>query len=325
MRNRAIEKTSNIAVIYGGMSSEREASLEFGVTCYEALVSLGYQNVFLLDLDRQVDMRLRELEIEFAYLALLGRYGEDGCIQGLLEIMGIPYTGCRVAASAVGMNKDLTKRLLKERDLPVIPSVTFRYPEDANRAYYGNFPAVVKPVCEGSSIGIAMVYNHDELREALAAASKLDNEVMIEEFVEGRNLTVGVLDIDGVPNVTPIREMIPKDGWYDYEAKYSDGKTDFVCPAKLSSELTEAIRATTLAAHQAIGCHGLSRTDYMLGRDGSFYILEINTIPALTRHANFPAQVEAMGLSYAEMVEAILKTASLQHTETPETSQLTAV
>jgi D-alanine-D-alanine ligase len=275
------------------------------------LLSLGYRNVFLIDMDRHVDERLREREIEFAYLALLGRYGEDGCIQGMLEIMGIPYTGCRVAASAVAMNKDLTKRLLIERGLPVLPSVTFQFPQDADRRYDGPYPAVVKPVCEGSSIGIAIVQDGTELKAALEAAGKLDSQVMIEQYVDGRNLTVGVLDVDGEPRVTPIREMIPKDGWYDYEAKYTDGKADFVCPANLAPDLTEAIQKVTLETNKALNCRGLSRTDYMLGADNRFYVLEVNTIPALTRHANFPAQVEAMGLTYAEMVEAILKTASL--------------
>lgn len=309
---KAIQKSSRIAVIYGGMSSEREASLEYGTTCYEALLSRGYHNACLIDMDRRIDMRLREREIEFAYLALLGRYGEDGCLQGMLEIMGIPYTGCRVTASAVGMNKDLTKRLLMERGLPVLPSETFQFPEDADRRYVGKFPAVVKPVCEGSSIGIAIVHNQDELKLALENAWRLDRQVMIEEYLEGRNLTVGVLDIDGQPVVTPIREMIPREGWYDYEAKYMDGKTDFVCPAELPAVQTAAIQKATLETHKALGGYGLSRTDYLLDKDLNFYVLEINTLPALTRHANFPAQVEAMGLSYPEMVEAILMTATLE-------------
>lgn len=308
---QAIDHDSHIAVIYGGLSSERDASLEYGAACHEALRARGYRNVFLIDMDRQIDLQLRDLEIEYAYLALLGRYGEDGCLQGMLEIMGIPYTGCGVAASAVGMDKDLTKRLLLERGLPVLPSETFMFPRDAGRSYMGRFPAVVKPVCEGSSIGISIVADENELQEALALASRLDNRVMIERYVEGRNLTVGVLEIDGVPQVTPIREMIPKSGWYDYEAKYADGKADFVCPAELPDPVARAIRKATLEIHHALGCRGLSRTDYMLDADFNFYVLEINTLPALTRHANFPAQVAAMGLSYDEMVEAILMTCRL--------------
>ncbi len=308
---RPIDHDSHIAVIYGGMSSEREASLEYGASCCEALRSRGYRNVFPIDLDRRIDLQLRALEIEYAYLALLGRYGEDGCLQGMLEIMGIPYTGCGVAASAVGMDKDLTKRLLLESGLPVLPSETFEFPRDADRLYNGPFPAVVKPVREGSSIGIAIVHDQAQLKEALAAASRLDSRVMVERHVAGRNLTVGVLEVAGEPRVTPIREMIPKSGWYDYEAKYADGKADFVCPARLPEEVTEAIRQATLQVHQALGCRGFSRTDYMLDAAHHFYVLEINTLPALTRHANFPAQVAAMGLSYADMVEAILMTASL--------------
>ncbi len=306
-----ISKTSHIAVIYGGLSSEREASLEYGIQCYQALSSLGYQNVFLIDMDRHIDIRLRELEVEYAYLALLGKYGEDGCIQGMLEIMGIPYTGCKVAASAIGMSKTFTKRLLSEAGLPVLPSVTLYSPEDRHPVYEGVLPAVVKPVCEGSSIGISIVHTTEELTRALEKAFRLDTQVMIEPYVSGRNLTVGVLDIDGKPTVTPIREMIPKNGWYDYDAKYLSGKTDFVCPAELPPTLTSAIQETTLAAHRSLGCRGLSRTDYILDGHGGFYILEINTLPALTAHANFPAQVQAMGLSYAHMVENILKTASL--------------
>lgn len=306
-----ISKQTRIAVIYGGLSSEREASLEFGVSCYEALLELGYRNTVLVDMDRQIDVRLRELGIEAAYLALLGRYGEDGCIQGMLEVMGIPYTGCRVAASAIGMNKDTTKRLLREQGLPVLPSVTLCYPEDRETPYTGTYPVVVKPVCEGSSIGISIVHDSQALEQALAQAWQLDSEVMLEQYVAGRNLTVGVLDLDGHPVVTPIREMIPKTGWYDYAAKYDDDKTDFVCPANLPESLTAAIQHVTLQVHRLLGCHGLSRTDYMLDAQGRFYVLEVNTIPALTRHANFPAQLEAMGVSYPSMVEAILKTAEL--------------
>jgi D-alanine-D-alanine ligase len=237
----------------------------------------------------------------------------------MLEIMGIPYTGCRVMASAMGMNKDITKRLLRECGLPVLPSVTLRFPDDADHVYEGKYPAVVKPVCEGSSIGISIAHDRHALKEALILASRLDRDVMIEDYVEGRNFTVGVLDIGGRPNATPVREMIPKRGWYDYDAKYKDGLADFVCPARLPVAVTSAMRETALQVHRALDCRGLSRTDFIMDADGRFYVLEINTIPALTRHANFPAQVETMGLPYAQMVEAIL------HTAVSSKSLLTAV
>jgi D-alanine-D-alanine ligase len=294
------------------MSSEREVSLRSGKNCFEALSRLGYTNTVLIDVDRHVARRLEEEGVEVAFLALHGQYGEDGCIQGLLEIMGIPYTGNRVAASALTMNKDLTKRILKDAGLPVIPSVTFNLANgrrDFSVSRQLRYPVMVKPITEGSSIGMSKVNEESDLMAALQEAARYTPWVMVEEFVAGKSITVGVFDIAGQPTVTPILELRTRTEWYDLEAKYTHGLTEFILPAELPEDTTEAIRQATLAAHKAAGCHGVSRIDFVVAPDGAFYILEINTIPGMTDLSDLPAQAQTMGVSYDQLVEYILFTA----------------
>lgn len=307
-----ISKEAKVAVLYGGLSSEREVSLISGKNCFEAIQRLGYGNAVLIDVGHDIAKRLVEEKVEIAYIALHGKYGEDGCIQGLLELLGIPYTGCRVAASAVTMNKALTKSVLKDAGLPVIKSVVLKSgnvngkPLDLNLTY----PVMVKPINEGSSIGMSKVNKAEDLKEALQVAFKYADEVMVEEYVQGKSLTVGVVEVDGAPQVTPILELRPtKSEWYDLEAKYTEGGTEFILPAELSDETTKAIQEATLHAHVTAGCRGMSRVDFVTGPDNKFYILEINTIPGMTPLSDLPAQAKAMGISYDQLVEYILKTA----------------
>lgn len=304
-----LTKTTRIGVLYGGLSSEREVSLRSGKNCFEALQRLGYENAMLIDVQQDVARQLLSQEIELAYIALHGRYGEDGCIQGLLEILGIPYTGCRVTASALTMNKALTKSVLKDAGLPVIRSVTLDTPDPARVAGL-NYPVMVKPLNEGSSYGMSKVDNPDQLPAALAEAFRYDTEVMVEEFVKGKSLTVGVIRMDGKDVATPILELRPvKSEWYDLEAKYTEGLTQFILPAELPAEVAAAIQEATLKAHRAAGCHGMSRIDFVTDGDNNFYILEINTIPGMTNLSDLPAQAKAMGVDYDQLVEYILKTA----------------
>jgi D-alanine-D-alanine ligase len=312
LNRQSLSKSTRIGVLYGGLSSEREVSLISGKNCYDALRRLGYENTVLIDVDSQVAKTLLDQKIEIAYIALHGKYGEDGCIQGLLELMGIPYTGCRVASSALTMNKALTKSVMKDAGLAVIDSIVIKAgtvngkPIDIGLTY----PVMVKPINEGSSIGMSKVNRPEDLKDALQTAFKYADEVMVEQFVKGKSITVGVVEVDGEPKVTPILELRPtKTEFYDYEAKYTEGGTEFILPAELSDKVTKAIQEATLKAHVAAGCRGMSRIDFVVDADNKFYILEINTIPGMTPLSDLPAQAKAMGIDYDELVECILKTA----------------
>lgn len=308
-----MDKLAKIAVLCGGLSSERDVSLRSGKNCLEALHRLGYQNAILIDMDRHVAERLIREEVEVAFLALHGRYGEDGCIQGMLEILGIPYTGNRVAASAITMDKDMTKRILRDAGLPVIASVTVG---PADMAFFSvekfrslRFPVMVKPVTEGSSIGMTKVNDPSLLEDAVRNALRYSASVMVEEFILGKSITVGLFHRNGEPVVTPILELRTKTEWYDLEAKYTEGLTQFILPAELPNSVTQEIQKATLQAHRAVGCHGLSRTDFVVDADNRFSILEINTIPGMTDLSDLPAQARCMGVGYDELVECILQTA----------------
>lgn len=314
-QHKQISKQTRVTVLCGGLSSEREVSLRSGKNCFEALQRLGYENAQLIDVDKTIAQRLIETQTEVAFLALHGKYGEDGCIQGLLEILDIPYTGNRVAASAITMDKDTTKKILRDAELPVIPSVTVQQngrPDFALTAFEAlQFPVMVKPANEGSSIGMSKVNTLTELQPALQTAVKYCPTILVEEFVAGKSITVGVIEQNGKPVATPILELRTKTEWYDLEAKYTEGLTEFILPAELSEEVTQAIQKTTIQAHQAVGCKGVSRVDFVVAPDNTFYILEINTIPGMTNLSDLPAQAKAMGIGYDALVELILKTAEV--------------
>lgn len=307
-----LNKQTRIGVLYGGLSSEREVSLRSGKNCYDALRRLGYEQAELIDVDQTIARTLSDKKIEVAYIALHGKYGEDGCIQGVLELMGVPYTGCRVAASALTMNKALTKSILKDAGLPVIDSIVLKSSAVNGKplAIHLSYPVMVKPINEGSSIGMSKVDQPDDLKAALKIAFTYADEVMVEQYVFGKSLTVGVVEVNGQPKVTPILELRPTQSeWYDLEAKYTEGGTEFILPAELCEQTTQAIQDATLQAHLAAGCRGVSRIDFVVDANNQFYILEINTIPGMTNLSDLPAQAKAMGIEYDELVECILKTA----------------
>ena len=304
-----IQKDSKIAVLCGGFSSEREVSLRSGKNCYEALLRLGYKNAKLVDVGQNIANDLKGFD--FAYNALHGKYGEDGCIQGLLEILKIPYTGCGVMASSICMNKEFTKRVLRDANLPLIKSVCVSKGDNLfEKVQDLVYPLMVKPVCEGSSFGMSKVNNQEELVKAVFEASKFKQDILIEEYKIGVNATVGVLEKDGVPFATDILELRPHNEWYNYEAKYTKGMTDFILPAEISDEMTEEVKKCAIRAYKACGCSGVSRVDFLIVDDIP-YILEINTSPGMTDTSDLPAQSESMGISYDELVELTLKSAGL--------------
>lgn len=300
-----LNKDSKIAVLYGGMSSEREVSLRSGKNCYDALVRLGYKNVELIDVDKNIANNIIEKGIEIAYIALHGKYGEDGCIQGLLEILGIPYTGCGVKASAIAMDKDFTKRILKTQNIPVLDSTMIYDIKDLDEKAF-EYPLMIKPVCEGSSIGMAKVNTPEELRPAVETALEFKTGVMLEKYITGKSITVGVLDRNDETFATPILEFRTKTEWYDFEAKYTHGMTEFILPANISDSLTKEIQQLSVKSHKAIEGKGMSRVDFIIDEQNRAFVLEINTIPGMTDLSDLPAQSKAMGISYDELVEIIL-------------------
>lgn len=302
---------TKIAVLCGGLSSEREVSLRSGKNVFEALKRLGYSNVELVDVDKNVAKTLIEKNVKVAYNALHGKYGEDGCIQGTLELLGIDYTGCGVFSSATCINKEYTKTVLRKFGLPLIKSVFVRKGEDVTEAVKElKYPLMLKPVCEGSSIGMYKVNKPDELVELYNKSSKCNQDILIEEYVVGICATVGVLDNNGKTFATEILELRPKNEWYDYEAKYTKGMTEFILPAELSDEMTKEVKDKAIQAYKACECSGVSRVDFLIS-DGIPYILEINTSPGMTDTSDLPAQTAVMGITYDDLVLMILNNAGL--------------
>ena len=308
-----IDKDAKIAVLCGGMSNEREVSLRSGVNVLNALKNLGYANSEIVDVDKNIVENLKKGGYEYAYYTLHGKYGEDGCVQGVLEILGIKYTGCKVKSSAICMDKEMTKNLLKNAGLNIIKSVCIRYDEklDIEKAVEGlNFPLMVKPSAEGSSIGMSKVDNIEELKEALQVAQKSDKKILLEEYLQGVSITVGVLE-DVEKNetfATPILEFRTKTLWYDFEAKYTEGMTEFILPAQLDEKLTKEIQKMAVDAHKACDCTGVSRVDFLVYNNIP-YVLEINTNPGMTDLSDLPAQAKAMGINYDNLVQLVLNTA----------------
>lgn len=304
-----MEKDTKIAVLCGGMSSEREVSLRSGKNCHAALQRLGFKNAELVDVDKNIAQTLVNGKFEIAYNALHGRYGEDGCIQGLLEILGIPYTGCGVMASAVCMNKEYTKRLLAACEIPLVKSVFVQSGEDVQEKVKGlKYPLMVKPVSEGSSFGMTKVNSPEGLQAAYEEAAKYNPDVLIEEYLKGIDATVGVLEKAGNTFATEILELRPKNEFYDYEAKYTKGMTEFILPAQISAEMTRRVKEIAVKAHNAAGCSGVSRVDFLIA-DNTPYVLEINTSPGMTDTSDLPAQAAAMGIDYDNLVLLILNSA----------------
>ncbi len=307
-----INKDAKIAVLCGGMSSEAEVSMRSGKGCYEALQRLGFKNSELVVVDKDIAETLKKGNYDYAYNALHGKYGEDGCIQGVLEILQIPYTGCGVMASSVCMNKEYTKRMLAvDSEIPLIKSVFVRKGDDVKTAVEGlKYPLITKPVSEGSSFGMTKVNTPDELQNAYNEAVKFKDDVLIEEYLVGIGCTVGVLENDGKPFATEILELRPKNEWYDYEAKYTKGMTEFILPAEISAEMTAKVKEISVKAFEITGCSGVSRVDFLIVNDIP-YVLEINTSPGMTETSDLPAQAAVMGIDYDNLVLAILNSAGL--------------
>ncbi|HHL40255.1 MAG TPA: D-alanine--D-alanine ligase [Deltaproteobacteria bacterium] len=289
----------------GGESAEREISLRSGRAVMEALSRRGYR-VAAVDADRNTAAKLRRAGAKRAFVALHGGLGEDGSVQGLLEVMAIPYTGSGVRASAVAMDKALAKRILSSYSIETPPFTVVERGGSLSIPRGLKLPLVVKPVAQGSSKGIAVVRSRRGLEGAVKEALRY-GPVMIESFVEGRELTAAVLDGEALPVV----EIRPSGELFDYESKYVKGKSEYFVPARIGAAAQRAVRRLAVRTYRALGCRGAARVDMILAGDGPT-VLEVNTVPGMTETSLLPMAAEEAGMSYDELVERILAGAALE-------------
>ncbi len=300
-------KKKRIAVLMGGLSGERAVSLRTGAAVLSALEAEGYHAV-AIDAGRDLAARLIEEAVEVAFIALHGRYGEDGSVQGMLELMGIPYTGSGVLASSIAMDKVATKKILLYHELPTPAFETYCRGGDLQELVgkCRHYPLVVKPACEGSTLGVSIAHREEELLRGIDAALEHDKVILIEDFIQGLEVTVGVLDGQALP----IIQVIPKGGFYDYHAKYTAGQTEYVLPAPLDGVLYQRLQQAAVEICRVLDCSGAARVDFMV-REREFYCLEVNTIPGMTETSLLPKAAGYEGISFAELVQRILETAAL--------------
>jgi len=337
-----------VAVLMGGLSSEREISLSTGKQVLEGLDPLKYV-VYGVDASRipgsvrksdlgsssEVDavkqagiqllagtelygmdalMDNSGIHPDVVFVALHGRFGEDGCVQGLLEMLGLPYTGSGVLASALAMDKTMSKSIMAAAGICVPESfeVTMKSGSfDADAIFAGadrlGYPLIVKPSRQGSTIGMSRVFREDDLLPAVKEASSYDSLILVERFVEGTELTISVLGNDD-PIALPVIEIVPSTGFYDYKAKYTPGATEEIVPARINAEETLRVQELAVKAHKSLGCHGASRVDFIYdGRE--FYALEVNTIPGMTPTSLLPRAAAAAGIDFAELLDTLIQLA----------------
>lgn len=304
-----IEKASaRVGVLMGGLSTERPVSLQSGAAVAGALREQGW-NVVEIDVGRDLPARLVEAGVTVAYLALHGKFGEDGCVQGLLEVMGIPYTGSGVRASAVAMDKAATKRAVAHLDAVVL--ATDVLVREGDPLPDVPLPAVVKPLVGGSTLGMTLAKTPEALAEGIRGALALHPEVLVEQFVQGEEITVAVLDGEAFPIV----RILPESGFFDFEAKYTKGRTVYEVPGKVAEATVTQAQAAAVAAYGAVGCRGLCRADFIVRPDGVPVFLEINTIPGMTATSLSPMAAGARGIGFPELVERVLQGATAMKAE----------
>lgn len=294
------------------MSAEREISQMTGESVARALSERGY-NVTVIRAGRDLPARLVAARIDVVFNALHGRFGEDGCVQGLLEVMGIPYTGSGVLASAIGMNKVATKRIWEHLGFPTPKWRTVAPGEKVGQSFAlpAELPLIVKPGSEGSSVGITIVRERTKLVAAVTKARTFGSEVLLERFVPGKEVTVGILNGKSLGTM----EVVPKGEFHTYDVKYTPGMEEFLIPAPLSKKAHDRVVELSLAAHAAIGAESYSRVDLRVDADENPWLIEINTLPGLTNVSYLPKLAAHAGMSYSELVEAILDGATVKQKE----------
>jgi len=301
-------KAKKIGVLMGGLSAEREVSLKSGAAVHRALLARGY-NAVVIDVGRDLAGRLAEEKVEVAFISLHGRYGEDGSVQGLLELTGIPYTGSGVLASALAMDKAFAKKIFAASGLTITPYVVFREGDTASVSSLPfTLPVVVKPSREGSSVGVSIVKTAEDFPGAVAGAFSHDSEILVEKYIKGREIQVGILDEKGIGAI----EIVSKNEFYDFEAKYTDGMATHIMPAELPRDQYDDLLKLGERAHAALGCSGYSRVDFIVTAEKDAYLLEVNTLPGMTALSLLPEIAQHTGVCFEELVERILLSASLK-------------
>lgn len=305
-----------IGVLMGGRSAERAVSLRTGEAVYNALIAKGYPAV-KIDVGYDVVERIKEEGIALAFLALHGKYGEDGTIQGMLEMLDIPYTGSGVLASALAIDKIATKKILLFEGLPAPAYMLVAKKEAENEGFAAKagqiyekmgLPLVVKAPTQGSTIGMSFVHKKEDLVQALVKAYEYDPVALVEQFVQGVEVTASVLGNED-PVALPLIEIVSATGVYDYEAKYTPGMSDHIIPPRLPEEQQNTVKELAVRTFKALGCRGLARVDFIVDRRGNPYILEVNTIPGMTATSLFPDAARAAGMEFPDLVEKIVKLA----------------
>lgn len=306
-------KGKKIAVLMGGESREREISLRTGNAVVEGLRRRGY-DVTPIDVvsGEQLVTTLLTLKPEAAVIALHGKIGEDGCVQGLLEVLRIPYTGGGVLASSVGMDKVVCKQLARELRIPVPRDWTFCGEKNNPDSFASDaavaFPVIVKPAREGSTINMTIVQRAAELPEAIRTALKSDDKIVIEQYVTGKEVTVGVLNGEALP----VLEIAPKSGFYDYASKYTKGMTEYIVPARIGDQIAEKLQLWSERLYREIECDGTARADFIVASDEEAVFLEINTIPGMTELSLVPKAAAHVGMGFDEVCERLLQGARLK-------------
>ena len=294
-----------IGVLLGGNSAEREVSLASGKAISAACKELGHN---VLDLDPQFDVRLLVpdlLTVDLVFNGLHGGDGENGVIPGFLQSLGVKYTGSKTEASAICMDKRISKALVHRKDLLTPNWVSLANNDPLPSVGDMVFPVVIKPNDQGSTIGLTVVKDESELDDAIKLARKFANVVLIEEFIVGKEITVTVIG----DKAYPIVEIVPSHGLYDYECKYNQGMTEYFCPANIDKDLTKAIQESALKIHKLLGCRHYSRADFRLDENGKAWFLELNTLPGMTETSLVPKAAKASGLSFPELIQTIINEA----------------
>lgn len=310
-------KNQVVAVVMGGPSAEREVSLNTGAAIANALREYGYTNVVEIDLDpRNFGKQLAESKAEVVFNAVHGLYGEDGRLQTLLEIREMPYTGSGMIASVSCMDKVITKRMLRDAGISTPACLIVNKKESGIKEKIMqrfSLPVVIKPASQGSSIGVEIVKAENQLDEALANAFKYSRDILVEEFIGGKELTVSMMQKDGEVVALPVIHIAPHSGTYDYHSKYTKGATEYICPADLDEETTKKVQEISKQAYEVLGCSGVARADVMLDEEGNGYVLEINTVPGMTATSLVPKAAAAAGISFPELCNIILQSASVNN------------
>ena len=310
-------KNQVVAVVMGGPSAEREVSLNTGAAIANALREYGYTNVVEIDLDpRNFGKQLAESKAEVVFNAVHGLYGEDGRLQTLLEIREMPYTGSGMIASVSCMDKVITKRMLRDAGISTPACLIINKKESGIKEKIMqrfSLPVVIKPASQGSSIGVEIVKEENQLDEALANAFKYSRDILVEEFIGGKELTVSMMQKDGEVVALPVIHIAPHSGMYDYHSKYTKGATEYICPADLDEETTKKVQEISKQAYEVLGCSGVARADVMLDEEGNGYVLEINTVPGMTATSLVPKAAAAAGISFPELCHIILQSASVNN------------